>query len=706
MRIALVFPPLADATQPYSSLPALAGFLGCRGCHEAILHDANVEFVRQILTRVALEKAASRIQEFLRYYESEPDASGGEFLYNGLVRAALKAPVLVNDIDGAVAELTTPQTFSNLTRLDRARRVMQDAMEVWRASCCHPGLGGFELPDESSLTASDLGRLARDPVVNPFLAFLEEVSLPRLRNAAPGAIGISITYRTQILPAITLALLVKSSMPEVPVVFGGNIVSLWHSELAGCPEVFEWCDYLVAFEGESALDALLTALESGERLDGVPNLAYRRGDTVRQGPILVEDIDSLPAPDYRGLPLDLYLAPQPVFLLNTSRGCYWSKCEFCGVSPSMRNRCRLRRPELVLRDIAVLQDRHAARCIAFGDDCIPPRTLAELARGLVETGIQISWQCEVRLEPGLTDALLGNLERAGCRNLIFGLESYAPRVLGLMNKGIRHAGIARILDGCRRHGIAFNLQLFFGFPGETEDEAVATLDFAAGQLQGAATLSYGEFKLVRTSGVACRPDHFGVRPDNAGPLAINFNYQPVPKHAAEMTKRLRAAVLARTEYRSLPLCIDAHTLIFLHEAGVEAMAREYYTSSQASPQPRVHLSVSPGSKLVRKPRQTIASFRAEQNSGMRKILFYDYGVDRTVELSQLAHWIVAEQLGEPRSACEVVEQLVTASGDPSVRSPLTRSVNEILNDLLRRGMLAVVSENDEASMAGRLCTTT
>ena len=61
MKIALVFPPLADATQPYSSLPALAGFLRGRERHEVMLHDANVEFVRHVLTGSCLYAAASRI---------------------------------------------------------------------------------------------------------------------------------------------------------------------------------------------------------------------------------------------------------------------------------------------------------------------------------------------------------------------------------------------------------------------------------------------------------------------------------------------------------------------------------------------------------------------------------------------------------------------------------------------------------------------
>src|ERR1039457_3573248 len=100
MKVALVFPPLADATQPYSSLPALAGFLGSRERHEAILDDANVEFVRHVLTGRCLEAAASRIANRLSRMEDESEPNGrGADEYTRLMSASLKAPVVSEDID-------------------------------------------------------------------------------------------------------------------------------------------------------------------------------------------------------------------------------------------------------------------------------------------------------------------------------------------------------------------------------------------------------------------------------------------------------------------------------------------------------------------------------------------------------------------------------------------------------------------------------
>ncbi len=654
MKAALVFPPLADATQPYASLPALAAFLRGRGNHAVSLHDANLGFSLTLWTRRRLKTAAARIRKRLREMEDGPKPSGGAAEeYAALVGASLKAPLAAERIEGAVSALRRWDTFSSLERLDRAKRVLRDAAEVLEAESplLRRRTPGFP-PDA-------IRRLTRGRRANPFAAYLEEVTLREIQEERPGAVGISITYPSQVVPAVVLARLIRRHMPAVRVIFGGQIVSSWYSHLEGCPEVFDWCDYAIGYEGETALEALLTAIENGGSLEAVPNLAWREDGVVRTGPFAAEDIDALPTPDYSGLPLDRYLAPEPVFLLNTSRGCYWSRCAFCSVSPSMRSRFRRRDPRLVLDDIRTLQRRYSARSIALGDDCVPPATLRALARGLADAGI--FWQCEVRFEPALTRALLEDLRQAGCRNLIFGLESYSERVLARMQKGIRKAEIPRILEDCRRTGIAFNLQLFFGFPGETKAEAGETLAFAANQLHGAATLSFGRFQLQHGSPVARDPQAFGIRiREGPGKLTIDMPYEPVPRHAGAMETELARRVLARTRLRSLPLNIDAHTLLYLARSGVAAMAAGYYVPRSGGPPEKE----AAAGKWIRNPAQSFGAFRDWQNGASRRTLLYDYGLDRTVEISRLARWLL-EQLEAPASTQDLVNRASAQAQEPA-----------------------------------------
>jgi hypothetical protein len=197
------------------------------------------------------------------------------------------------------------------------------------------------------------------------------------------------------------------------------------------------------------------------------------------------------------------------------------------------------------------------------------------------------------------------------------------------------------------------------------------MDFATGELHGAATLSFGTFRLQRGSGVALHPETFGVRiADDRQPLAIELAYEPRPAHAEDARQGLRAEVLRRARFQTLPLCIDAHTLLYLHHAGAGAMASEYYAPPA---------KVNARGKLARRMGQTITETAESQ------ILLYDYELDRAAELSPLALWIL-EQLDRPRAARDLARRLAKATGEP--QSEVLPVVTEITNALVARGMLS------------------
>jgi len=507
-----------------------------------------------------------------------------------------------------------------------------------------------------------------------------------------------------VLPAVTLALLIRDRMPAVPVIFGGSMVSRWYDRIEDCPEVFDWCRYLIPFEGESALAALVAAIENGRGFEAVPNLVYREHGRIRRNPLVFEAVNSLPTPDYRGLPLDLYLAPRTVFLLATSRGCYWQRCSFCSVSPATGLHYRVRHPDLIHQDLSTLSRRHGAICISFSDDCVAPATLKALAAKLLERGPKVSWQCEVRFEKALTTDLLSEIRKAGCRNLIFGLESYAPRVLALMKKGVRHEEIGRILADCRRLGIAFNLQLFFGFPGETPEEADVTASFVKDQMHGAATFSFGTFELQKGAEVEKDPGSFGIqRVDrDHGPLATKLDYFPLPAHAGDAKDRLRHDLLARTRHRHVGLSINAHTLIFLHESGAAAMA-ENYRLAPGGEEVRMAADQLMGLPLVPGPHQHVGNFPYSPTSVLDgspsedeggKILVYDHDQDRIVEVSSLALWIL-HHLDGAMTPRQLAARLSEEAGVDL--ASLSAAVETVVAQLYERGFLVASTSRTTAS---------
>jgi len=675
MKAVLVFPPLAGISQPYSSLPALAAFVRRSGRHDIALHDANLEFGLQLLSAEGMASTEERLHERLAALHGRGRQRLDDLEYARVLRASLRAPIVRDHVEAAVNDLRRPATYTDLPRLLRARRVIRDAFALHSEACFPASLSVTFLSDENA-TAGDIECRVRDPL-NPFRTFLLDSCIPALERERPQALGISITFPSQILPAVTLAQLARERLPGVPVIIGGQIPSRW-ATLPDVEDVFGWCDYLVFGEGETTLETLLDALAHARSLDGVPNLLYRDGTRLVRNRQVLEDVDALPPPDYDGLPLEEYLASEPVFLLSTSRGCYWSRCAFCSVSPSMRGGHRRRSVEALARDIAELRAKYEARCIMFGDDCVPPDTLRALPAVLGDT--HVSWECQLRFEPTLTPDLLRGLQEAGCRNLVFGLESYSPSVLRAMGKGIEHPQIARVLDDCRQAGIAFNLQLFFGFPGESEDDARATVDFLVQQMRGAATFSVGTFELQRGSRIAADPACFGLQVAARRSLSIRLEHSPVAEHAVAMKALVERELAARMPIADAPLSLDAHTLLFLHCAGPDAMAQQYGDGPLVRRGSDVRSDRSPSDMVLRRRDDQRVTSIPSVVEGRTLLVLYDYDSDRMVELSPLALWVL-QRLDGTRS----IADLASAAGEGDEVGAET--VRGIVHDLATRGLV-------------------
>jgi len=101
-----------------------------------------------------------------------------------------------------------------------------------------------------------------------------------------------------------------------------------------------------------------------------------------------------------------------------------------------------------------------------------------LAQGIEERGLDIKWLTFVRLEREFRDVrFMQRLYDAGCRILMFGLESASQRVLNLMRKGTRVEHFRPILEACKEASIAVRYDFMVGFPGEAEEDVQWTFDF-------------------------------------------------------------------------------------------------------------------------------------------------------------------------------------------------------------------------------------
>jgi len=284
----------------------------------------------------------------------------------------------------------------------------------------------------------------------------------------------------------------------------------------------------VVHEGETAFLQLVEAVGAKRDLSQVPNTIYKDDKGVHESALsYAEDMAELPPPDFDGLPLSKYFVPTNVLPYLATRGCYWGRCEFCDHGEGYTAGYRSKKIQDVLADIKYLRDKYGVQFFHFTDESYPPALFRKLARGLVESQMGIFWTTHMRFEKSLLeDAVWQDAKDSGCRYLHFGYESGVERVLQLMDKATTTEIMTQHLKYTAEAGIWNHCMGFFGFPGETRQEAWQSVEFLEQNKNHVHSLGFGTFDLGRHNPVAKHPEKWGVtaykNPD--WDLALDYYY--------------------------------------------------------------------------------------------------------------------------------------------------------------------------------------
>lgn len=480
MQVTLIFPPSWIPSQPFLSLPSLQGFLKKEGIHNVSIRDLNIEVMDTLLSSKAVEETYAKLDDALK--ESGKSSGNGvnsteEIERLGWAKSVIEYENMSRKIEWAKSTLRS-EGFYNLDDYINSWKTI----DIWLQAYSMLYYPSEVMITDNSMkygvySSSDIIKAAKDEYENPYFDLFKGQILDSIIKNGPSIVGISVTATSQVIPAFTLARLLKERESGIHITMGGSVFTKLIDSLQGPHELFTLVDSFIVFEGEHALLELANQLEGKRDFSKVPNFVYRDGSQTHVNkPFYIEDINSLPTPDYDGFPLDLYLSPKRVLPLQASRGCYWRKCTFCNLHVD-NLKFRLRNPDLVLEDITKLTVRHKTKYLFFSDECMPVKQLDNLSTRLIDNGIEINWMAGVRFDKGLTKEVLERAREAGCLKMVFGLESSNKRVLSLMDKGIETETVKNVINYCLDSDIAIHMYIIVGFPSETREEALETLDF-------------------------------------------------------------------------------------------------------------------------------------------------------------------------------------------------------------------------------------
>ncbi len=320
--------------------------------------------------------------------------------------------------------------------------------------------------------------------------------------------GLTAITGPQVRFALEVTTFLKKVFPHIPVCWGGVHATLLPEQTAVHPLV----DYVVVGDGELVFCELFERLRDRQNIHDLRGVVYktREGqvksnagfvetlELARTGSVkyvrrngsvdVIRDLDSLPPTPYHLIDFDAY----EVFhasdglksaTLNTSRGCPF-RCKFCSDPVINEGAWRGLSARHLLEKVDFLYRQYNVRRIYFQDDYFPgsKKRFIDILRGLAEYGGELKWATlGIRADTicKLNEDELCLLEKSGCFSLDVGIESGNQRVIEFINK-------AESLDEMRQANrmlaeldILVKYTLIVGFPGESEDEIMDTVRFAA-----------------------------------------------------------------------------------------------------------------------------------------------------------------------------------------------------------------------------------
>ena len=466
MDVLLINPPAGKPGEPPLGLAVLLGHLRSRGL-TADAVDANLDACLYLLAEDRLRAAAGT---------NPPTA---------LRRAVKHAP-------RSLDLLRSPAACALFDRYQSAVHHLDSALSAYRGASGDErySLGDYRHDGLSEFVPADLERVSRGEVATLFDDYFRTVLLPRIAEAAPRMLAVSVNYLHQALPAFALAGLLRRTFPDIPVVGGGGLFSSWRTLLKEQDIRFSAFSRIVFGPGEASLAALADGRAGADYyLEDAAEIAF--------------------APDFGFADLGAYLSPVPVLPVSASRGCYWRRCLFCPEAASPTHPYAPF-PGAFVELLRALVARYGVRHFHLTDNALPPTILRELAAA-PEAMAGLGWHGFVRFEEELLDPdFVRGLAESGCRMLQLGLESGSQAVLDRLHKGTRVEQAARMLDNLHRAGIRTYVYVMLGTPGETEADAERTLRFLEAQGEKIDYLNLAIMNLPRESQLLVDPAAAGI----------------------------------------------------------------------------------------------------------------------------------------------------------------------------------------------------
>lgn len=309
-----------------------------------------------------------------------------------------------------------------------------------------------------------------------------------LKEFKPDCVGISVLTSEYATILDIAAGIAKSVDKSIITIAGGVHVTTQYARVIENKDI----DYAIRGEGEYALKHLLDYL-NGEKIFPDKGVVYRKhnNEIVALLPDIVDDIDSLPFPNYDLIDYPAYLNTKPRYGVDTvnifpyariltSRGCPVG-CSFCQVKNISGSKWRPKSAENVVNEIVVLKKRYGIKAFIFEDDnpFYQKERTKKLFRLLKDRNLNLKWKAAGVAAFKMDEEIFKLMAETGCQMIGMAIESGNERILeNVIKKPVKLREIPGLISMAQKYGIFVACNFIIGFPGESWDEIRQTLRFA------------------------------------------------------------------------------------------------------------------------------------------------------------------------------------------------------------------------------------
>lgn len=559
MPILLITPPFTQLNTPYPATAYLKGFLKTKGI-PAFQADLGIEVTLEIFSKKGLARLFTEI-----------DSNNIELTENSQRILHMRDSYL-QTIDEVVAFLQSKKP--TLANRIAGRRFLPEASRFEQAEDLQWAFGNMGVQDKAkhlaTLYLEDVSDLIKETVDEHFgfsryaeklgrsansfdelhdalqksYTFIDQILIELLKkkihDIKPSLVALSVPFPGNLYSSLRCGQWIKQQYPTIKVAMGGGFANTELRSLTD-PRVFEYYDFITLDDGERPIELLWEHIQGKRETSTLKRTFLRTNGKVEY----INDSScsdykqsEIGTPDYSNLLLDQYISAIEIAnpmhslwsdgrwnKLTMAHGCYWGKCTFCDISLDYIKIYEPVAASLIVDRMEELIAQTGENGFHFVDEAAPPSLMKSVALEIIKRKLIVSWWTNVRFEKSFTRDLCLLLSASGCIAVSGGLEVASDRLLKLIDKGITVEQVAKVCRNFTESGIMVHAYLMYGFPTQTEQETIDSLEMVR-QLFDTGVLKSGFwhlFTMTAHSPVGLAPSKFKVKKlnDKIGSFANN-----------------------------------------------------------------------------------------------------------------------------------------------------------------------------------------